>query len=266
MPYRDRFWAWLVAAIERLLVPRCDAVITVSDGIAVRLQELYGLSERPTVVRNLPDPAETDSDFAAPDLRRSLGMPADAPLVLHLGAVATDRGCEALVTAMAELPDAHLLFLGADDGAYAAGLEQLARRERIDDRVHFRPSVPVAQIRAHVRQASVGVSLLEDTCENHRLALPNKVFEYMAAGVPVVVSKNAEVERLVAIHGGATASPSQSESIVTALASPISAQMDKRAAPDWEREKGGLVSLYGAMQEVCPRSGRSCPSPSASRS
>lgn len=197
VPYRNRTWTLLVTALERLLIRRCAATITVSDGIADRLQARYALRNRPIVVRNIPDPAEHDPDFEAPDLRDSLGIAPGTPLVLHLGAVARDRGCENLVRAMAELDGAHLLFLGADDSAYASGLRELAGAEGVGERTHFRPSVPVAQIRAHTRQASVGVSLLEDTCENHRLALPNKVFEYIAAGVPVVVSDLPELRRLL---------------------------------------------------------------------
>ena len=78
----------VVATLERLIVPRCDAVITVSGGIADRIAERYGLAERPTLVRNacdLPPPAP-----GAPDLRRELGV-GDAPLVLHQGAVLSYR-------------------------------------------------------------------------------------------------------------------------------------------------------------------------------
>ena len=53
VPYRERTWAWFVSAIERLVVPRCAAVITVSDGIAARLRDLYELPATPTVVRNV---------------------------------------------------------------------------------------------------------------------------------------------------------------------------------------------------------------------
>lgn len=97
VPYRKAVWAWLAATLERLLIGRCDAVITVSDGIAERLQERYGLKERPTVVMNVPDlppPGE------APDLREEMGI-GSAPLVLHQGAVAEGRGGGNLVRAVA---------------------------------------------------------------------------------------------------------------------------------------------------------------------
>ena len=48
----------------------------------------------------------------------------------------------------------------------------------------FLPSVPLEELLAHTAQADVGVTLLQDTCQNHRLAPPNKLFEYIAAGIP----------------------------------------------------------------------------------
>jgi glycosyltransferase involved in cell wall biosynthesis len=180
-------WAALVWGIERLIVPRCAAVITVSDGIADRLQRRYRLAERPLVIRNLPDLEVYDHDFQPPDLRTELDIGA-APLILHLGAIARDRGCETLIRASAELERSHVLFLGADDAAYVRGLQAVARETGTASRIHFRPSVPVKQVLAYSRQADVGVSLLENTCENHRVALPNKVFEYVAAGIPLVAS------------------------------------------------------------------------------
>lgn len=251
VPYRgNRLWAALVATLERLLIGRCDAVITVSDGIADRLQGLYGLDRRPTVVRNLPDPAEHDPGFEAPDLRRSLGLADDATLVLHLGAIAADRGCENLVRAMAELDGAHLLFLGADDAACAARLRQLAAAADVADRVHFRPSVPVGQIRAHTRQASVGVTLLEDTCENHRLALPNKLFEYIDAEVPVVASDLPELRR--ALDGrSATAlvDPADPASVAAGIEAVLSDEPKIPPGPfKWEEDARRLAEVYERLE------------------
>src|SRR5680860_1608630 len=188
VPYRERGWALFVTTLQRLLIRRCDAVITVSDGIADRLRDDHQLDRRPAVVRNVPDPEAYDAAFRAPDLRATLGVSAGAPLIVHLGAAAIDRGCDALVRALAHMPDAHLVFLGADDAGYVEGLRSIAAEADVDDRVHFHPSVPIAHVRSYAEQADVGVSLLDDSCENHRLALPNKVFEYLAAGVPVVAS------------------------------------------------------------------------------
>jgi glycosyltransferase involved in cell wall biosynthesis len=247
--WRTRTWAAVVWAIERLAVPRCDGIVTVSDGIADRLQRRYRLATRPLVIRNLPDPEAYDLGFRPPDLKVELRAE-NAPLVLHLGAVARHRGCETLIRASTHLDRAHLLFLGADDETYVRALERVARENGVSARVHFRPSVPVRQVLAYARQADVGVSLLEDTCENHRVALPNKVFEYIAAGVPVVASDLPELRRqLRELPRTAVVDPGDAGAVAAGiretLAANSKAQPDARATNlTWANEADCLVALY----------------------
>ena len=256
VPYRSRAWGWLVAIIERLLVRRCDQVITVSDGIAARLQERYGLERPVTVVRNVADPPSSDTGGEPRlDLRSTLGL-GDRPLVLHQGAIAQDRGCENLVAAIS-MVEADLVFLGAE-GAQAERLRASVDRAGTGDRIHFLPPAPLEQLLAITAQADVGVSLLEDTCENHRLALPNKVFDYVAAGVPVVVSALPELERLVAAHGiGWTVDPSDPASVAAGLRVALEARGDEGlrrrlaeagAGLSWRSEKQALLELYSRLE------------------
>jgi glycosyltransferase involved in cell wall biosynthesis len=256
VPYHSRGWYRLVSTIERLIVPRCDAVITVSDGIAERLRERYGLQRTPTVVRNLPDLPPPGEGGEVEDLRASLGI-GEAPLVLHHGAAAQDRGGEALIRSMAELDGAHLLFLGAD-GGYADGLSELSAQLGLGPRVHFRAPVPLAELLSYSAQADVGVTLLEDSCENHRLALPNKAFEYVAAGIPVVASDLPELSRVVEGYGiGWTVDPADPASIAGGLSTALGAGDDpqlrerlERAAAElsWSRERERLVDLYAELE------------------
>lgn len=253
VPYRTRGWALLVRLVERLLVRRCDAVITVSDGIADVLRERYRLARRPFVVRNLTD-LERSDDAGVPDLRALLGVER-GPLVLHQGAPAADRGCEQLVRALALIEEAHLLFLGDALPGYVAGLERAAAAEGVAGRVHFLPYVPHERLLAHTAQADVGVSLLQPSCENHRLALPNKVFEYLAAGVPVVVSDLPELRRLLDSYAvGCVVDPLRPEAIARAISHTVAAR--KRLLPEveraarelsWRAEAPKLIGLYDGL-------------------
>lgn len=249
VPYRERGWAWLVGLIERLLVPRCAAVITVSDGIGQRLRELYGLSSSPAVVRNV---SALSSDGSG-GLRRRLGLAPEVPLVLHQGAPAPGRGCEVLVDAVAKLGDARLVFLGDPEPGYGEQLLARIRCSGLAGRASVLPSVPLAELLACTAEANVGVTLLQDTCENHRLALPNKLFEYIAAGLPVVASDLPEVRRLVDGYGvGWCVTPNDPEELARvlsrALHGPDRVVRDRldlaREELTWEHEQKRLLAVY----------------------
>ena len=94
VPYRERAWAWFVAAIERVVVPRCTAVITVSDGIAQRLRARYRLSGRSP--RSCATPASSSRGSPA-GCDRQMGLDADHPPGASSGAPAPARGCEVLL-------------------------------------------------------------------------------------------------------------------------------------------------------------------------
>jgi glycosyltransferase involved in cell wall biosynthesis len=254
VPYREKTWAAFVAGIERIGIPRAAAVITVSDGIAARMSERYGLRETPVVVRNVCDLSPTG---APAGLRERLGIDRDTPLVLHQGAPAPSRGCDTLVRAMAGVPDAQLVFLGDSDMGYEAPLRALIAELRLENRVTLLPSVPLERLLDHTAEADVGVTLLQDTCENHRLALPNKLFEYLAAGIPVVGADLPEVRALVTGREiGWVADPADPEDLARALRAAVAARRDDRlrarvaaahAELRWPVERQRLTGLYDAL-------------------
>jgi glycosyltransferase involved in cell wall biosynthesis len=255
VPYRERAWAWFVGAVERTVVPRCAAVITVSDGIARRLRDLYGLPVTPTVVRNV----SALTPGGEPGLRDRLGIGADVPLVLHQGAPAPARGCDVLVEAVARLEGVRLAFLGDPEPGYGQELAERIAALSVQDRVAMLPSVPLERLLAYTAEADVGVTLLQDTCENHRLALPNKLFEYIAAGVPVVASALPECARLIGDYGiGWCVSPDDIAGLSSALEAAIAARGDpalrsrlETAAAElrWDVEQDRLLELYARLDD-----------------
>jgi glycosyltransferase involved in cell wall biosynthesis len=125
------------------------------------------------------------------------------------------------------------------------------------ERVHFLRSVPVSQVRPYTRQASVGVSLLEDTCENHRLALPNKLFEYYEADVPVVASDLPEVRAVVeSLGAGETVDPSVPGEVAERIGAILAAREDRRPSrndvyerPSWTVDGARLTELYDGLAQ-----------------
>jgi glycosyltransferase involved in cell wall biosynthesis len=235
VPYRSGLLARLVERLERVALPRCSGVIVASEPIADRLKDHYGLRWRPIVLHNLcdlPRVLATDGAALAGDgVRRRLGV-GDAPLIIHQGAATEGRGCAALVNALKDLEGSHVVFLGDSDPTYLTRLSELAVAAGVNDRVHFLPSVPPESLLAHTSEADVGVSLLEDTCENHRLTVPNKLFEYVAAGVPVVTSALPGLEQMVNRYSLGWTVNVESPN---ALARTLRTALDDRDNDEWRR-------------------------------
>ena len=225
-------WArWWWARQERKHIRGAAAVFTVSDSIALALARDYGI-ERPTVVHNAPERApERAPDVDSPG--RALPVPGpfahladpDTPVILHLGQMKAHRGGSTLIRAMAFVPQGVLVFLGY--GSEQEKLARLAEKIGVKDRVHFLPPVSPDAIRETVRHASIGVTLLEDTCLNHRYALPNKLFDYIHAGIPVLASDLDETKRVVERYGiGETAPADDPEAVGRAITGMVSRLAD----------------------------------------
>jgi glycosyltransferase involved in cell wall biosynthesis len=187
--------AWY-AVVERLLIPRASVVITVSPPIARHLEERHRL-RRVRLVANYPDDREV-GEASPTELRALTGGAAidpDRPVALYLGGLMGGRGLEQLVDAMALTGAAQLVLLG--DGLLAAPLRERAAAAGIGDRVHLVAPVPPDEVVAVAAGADLGVSPIVPSCLNYRYSLPNKLFQYMAAGLPVVASDFPQVREIV---------------------------------------------------------------------
>ena len=156
-----------------------------------------------------------------------------------------------------QLDGVHLVFLGDPEPGYGQQLVGHIRRRQVQDRVTVLPSVPLDDLLAWTAEADVGVTLLQDSCENHRLALPNKLFEYIAAGIPVVASALPEIESLVTSYGvGWCVRPDDPGRVAWALRRALAERGDpalhdrlERARGElaWCRERQHLVALYDQL-------------------
>lgn len=180
--------------VERLLVPRSAATITVTAPIAEYLAARYDLA-RVVLVPNFPDFSEPPPPLRIHDLPGAERLDAGRPVVLYLGGLMADRGLPELLDAVALVPDAQLALLGG--GVLADALRARAERIGIADRMHLLPPVPPGDVIAAAASADVGVSPTIPSSLNNRWSLPNKLFQYMAAGVPVVASDFPQVREVV---------------------------------------------------------------------
>jgi len=253
LPRERRMWA----VHERHWIPRADAVITVSPGIAAELQRRYRLAETPTLVLNTP-PRETVSSPAAlpagmaPDLRAELDV-GDVPLAVYVGTVKPGRGVDRLLPAMQHEPW-HLALVGAGTSDHVAQVVREANSMGIRDRLHVVPPVPAPLLPSWIASADVGVHPMEPTCMNHELALPNKLFDYVFAGLPVAVSDLPEMAAMVLGNDlGTVFDPADPATVAQQVG--VAASMDHGRASDdllaelsWERQTTRLQRLYRGLE------------------
>ncbi len=181
-----RVWRW----IEKHTVPRIPLKITVNHSIAGLYRADYDTGFE--VVRNM---APRFSRQGLPG-REELHLPSNRPLLVFQGAgINRDRGGEELVRCMAYLPEALLLIIGSGD--VLPLLKQLTRELGLEDRIRFLGKMPYRKMMEYTCQADLGLSLDRDTSLNQRYSLPNKLFDYIQAGIPVLASDLPEVRELV---------------------------------------------------------------------
>lgn len=190
--------AW--AALERRFIGTADAVITVSPPLAEALQSRYHLAARPGVVLNVPPLGARDS--RARSVREASGLPDGVPLLVYSGGVQAARGVETAVEALPHLPQAHLAVVAVPSVHTAPVAAVRARAEQLGvaDRLHVLPPVPPDQVSAFLAGADVGLIPLRHY-GSHEMALANKLFEYLHAQVPMVVSDCRAQAAFVTEHG-----------------------------------------------------------------
>jgi glycosyltransferase involved in cell wall biosynthesis len=194
---RGRLYFWLsqhyYGLVERRLVPRAAATLTVSPPIVGHLRRHYRLP----FVYLVPNYPEVDAERPEPrelrDLPGGEAIDPGLPIVLYLGGLMRGRGIEALVEAMASIPGAQLVSLG--EGPLLEPLRAAAAASGA--RVILLPPVPPELVNAYTASATVGVSPYIPVGLNNRYSLPNKLFHYLAAGIPVVASDFRQVREVV---------------------------------------------------------------------
>ena len=160
----------------------------------------------------------------------SLGLARDSRVVLYHGGLSPDRGIEQLVGALAFLPaSVHAVFLGY--GPLQGLLEESAGDAGLAGRLHVLRAVPPTELLDLVGSADVVAMPIQGTTLNHRLTTPNKLFEAMAVGVPVVASDLPGMAAIVDGTGcGVLCDPADPADIARAIRALLDATPEERAA------------------------------------
>ena len=243
---RPEWRPWLLAC-EALFVRAADATITTSPGYAQAIAARYRVPE-PMVIRNIPPPARRSPEH---DPRHG------APVAVYVGGLMPGRGLEQSIQALATVRDLRLRFIGPGSEPYRAHLRRCAEAEGIADRVEVVPAVAPGAVVDAVSAADLGLLLIQPICRSYELTLPNKLFEYAAAGLPMLASDLPVIGALVESEGlGAVVAPDNVARISAAMRALIEPQRNAevrarvRSFADrvtWKRERRLLEQLYTSL-------------------
>ncbi len=235
--------------VERRLVDRADAIVVVSRSIGDWYVKTYGVAA-PTLVLNSPLPASVNRSRV---LRDNLGIADAQRIYLYLGVLAPGRGVELLCRAFGSLqsPRPALVFMG--EGTLEPMIREYAER---NTDIHLAPAVAPADVVRYAASADVGLCFIENTCLSYAYCMPNKLFEYVQAGIPVMCSDLPELRRVVETDGIGVVVPGFDAVAVAQAVRELEAKsLERYAEPvaaaarkyDWNEQAGNLVALYGRL-------------------
>lgn len=181
---------------EREFLNVADHLVTVSDALAAEIQERYNVPYLPTVIYNTPKAGSFTNSGA--DIKSKIGLAKEVPLIVFVGGANRLRGCETILEAVARLDGVHLVFVS--EGKYVSELTEKAPSFGIGERFHVHPYVPSDQVATFIRTADIGIHGLVHY-PNAEVAMPNKMFEYLHAGLPIAVSDVHSMKVFVEMHG-----------------------------------------------------------------
>ena len=177
------FWGF----IEKLLVPRLKLAYTVNDSIAGIYSEKYGTYFH--VVRNIPSMSIAAVSFRLPDEAEG------KKIVIYQGAVNKGRGIEQVILAVKSLEN--VIFIIAGNGDVMSDIRNIVRQENLDRKVLMTGRIKPEELLSLTSQAHLGVSCELNMGLNYYYALPNKLFSYIHAGIPVLTTSFPEMKNIV---------------------------------------------------------------------
>jgi len=170
---------WL--KLEQWILPKLKYTYTVSPSVAKEYKKLYNIDMK--LIRNLPFLTKIESNIIK-----------NEKYIIYQGALNIGRGLENMILAMKSI-DAKLLIIGGGD--IETELKQLTKDHKLDNKVIFKGKLPFNKLSEYTQKATIGISLEEPAGLNYKYALPNKIFDYINAEIPALVSNLPEMAKII---------------------------------------------------------------------
>ena len=237
-------------------IRKASAVITVSESIADELVERYSI-KKPLIILNTPIKIDQKNRVS---IKEKLGF-TNEKVVMYSGGFTRGRGLEYLVVSLKLLPKNYrLVFLGFGKEDFVDKLTKIAQQEHVEDRFYMYGPVPSNEVPSYLSSANLCISPIQNVSLNNYYSLPNKVFEYIQAEVPLAVSSFPELQKLIEKEGiGTTFDPKSPGSIAQAITGFLEdneaynkAKVNLAKCKEyyhWENEEKKLIELYSNLEK-----------------
>lgn len=169
--------------LERIILPRIKYAYTVSESIAITYNKLYHLDLK--IVRNVPNFRNKEETQINNTTKQ----------ILYQGSLNIGRGLEQMIDAMDFIENCELVIIG--DGDITNQLKERIQSKNLNHKVTLKGRIPFENLMKETLKADLGIALEENLGLNYYYALPNKLFDYIQAGVPVLVSPFPEMQKIV---------------------------------------------------------------------
>lgn len=247
----------LVSLIEYVLIKKADVVITVNYSIAKYLSLKYRIKE-PFVISNYPELTKIKNNKI---LRQKLLIDDNSFVVLYQGALFKGRGLEQLLECAEYLQN--IIFVIMGDGYLKEELSAKIYKYNLNN-VKLIDAVNPTVLLDYVASADIGIAPVENICMSYYLSLPNKIGEFIMAGIPFAVSDFPEMKNLALCEDmGEVFSPNNSKSMINAIEKLMDSNnyqekkrsiLKNKSKFSWENEGIKLKEIYSSMDSYVEKS------------
>ena len=195
---RNKLQLVLIKHLERKAIKKSSFTIVVNDSIADELVKIYKLKRRPLVVRNIPDRWDMNPDECVQTRRELMGQfHGDNYTIMYHGGLCKNRGIEQLLEAVNGLDAINLLLIGNPESEGYMNFLKANFIDGMSGKVVVMPAVLHAILWKYIGAVDLCVAPIIPKCRSYYFALPNKLFEAIQAGTPLLVSDLPEMKRIV---------------------------------------------------------------------